>query len=113
MNDKDRYLEENTSQLIRAGFGAEVRPGPLASQRTFRLLAAQHRASHAPVAFPEGVLALLTGVLALMAVLLVAQIVRQGVPGATDPTFAVTALPLALNLICVPVAGIVIVARRR
>ena len=113
MNDKNRHLEENTSQLIRAGFGTEVRPGPLASERTFRLLAAQHRRSHAPVAFPEGVLAVLTGVLALMAVLLGTQIVAQGMPRATDPTFAVTALPLALNLICVPIAGIVIVTRRR
>ena len=113
MNDKDRYLEENTSQLIRAGFGTEVRPGPLASERTFRLLAAQHRASHALIAFPEGVLAVLSGVLALMAMLLATQIVGQGVPRATDPTFALTALPLAFNLICVPIAAIVTVTRRR
>ena len=113
MNDKDRDLEENTSQLIQAGFGTDVRPGPLASERTFRLLAAQHRRSHAPVAFPEGVLAVLTGILALMAVLLATQIVAQGVPQATDPTFVITALPLALNLICVPIAGIVTLTRRR
>ena len=113
MNDKDRYLEENISELIRAGFGTEVRLGRPASERMFRLLAAQHRRSHVPVAFPEGVVALLTGALALMAVLLATQIVGQGVPRALDLSFAATALPLALNLICVPIAGIIIVTRRR
>ncbi len=113
MKDEDRYLEENTSRLIRAGFAREVRPGQHASERAFRLLEAQHRRSHAPVAFPVGVLAVLTSVLALVAVLLATHIIGQGVPRATDPTFVVAAVPLALNLICVPLAGIVILRRRR
>ena len=113
MNDEHRPLEENTARLIGAGFGPEARPGRRARRRTFRLLAAQHRLSHAPVTFPESVLVLLTGVLALMGVSLATQIGAQGVPRATDPTFVATALPLALNLICAPIAGIVIVIRRR
>ncbi len=113
MNDENCAREENTARLIMAGFGLEARPGPVARERMFRLLAARHRLSHTPVAFPEGVLALLTGVVALMAVLLAMQVVGQGAPRATDPTFVVTALPVALNLICAPIAGILIVTRRR
>ncbi len=113
MNDKDHYLEENISQLIRVGFGAEVRPSPHRKESAYRLLATQHRAAPVPAAFPESVLVLLTGILAIIALCLATQIVGTGIPGTTDFMFVATALPLALNLICVPIAGIVIVTRRR
>ena len=112
MNDRDRCLEENAARLICAGFGAEVRPSASAGKRMFQLLETRQRRGRAAAAFPEGVLVPLAGTIALVAVVLTAQIVGWGVPRTVDLLFTISALLVASNLLCVPFGGIFIVARR-
>ena len=113
MDERERYLEDNTARLIRAGFSAEARPDTLTAEETWRCLTAQLHAKHTAVAFPDWTLIILAGILALMAAWLASQTFVGGVSIAMSPSLIVIALVLTLNLVSVPIAGIVILIRTR
>ncbi len=113
MNDENAYLEDNIGRMIGAAFAAEVRPRRNASKQVLRRLVSELQTERPPPAFPNPTLALLVGILALMATVLATH--APGVTGAVGMNSPMTmvAVALALNLVWVPIAGTVIVIRRR
>ena len=101
--------EENAARLIGAALGPDARPSPATRSRAFAQLLAESRRLH-PATFPDRALALLIGALALMAAWVAVQGAGDSEPGAM---LVVVAVVLAVNLVMVPVAGAVIILRRR
>lgn len=113
MNDEKDQFKDNAARLIRASLGPQAQPSPQAREQTWRLLVEQLRAAHAPVQFPDRVLGLLVGSLALVAVWLAVQMVMAGkLVIASLPTLIGVFL-LAVNFALAPVASVVIVIKRR
>ena len=109
--------EENAARLIGAALGPDARPSPATRSRAFAQLLAESRRLH-PATFPDRALALLIGALALMAAWIVVQgagLAPSGANGGGEQgaMFVVVAAVLAVNLVMVPVAGAVIILRRR
>lgn len=105
--------EENDARLIKAAMGEEARPRPEVEQRALRLLKAEQQTMQESADFPLGILTVLVGILALATMFLCLR--SLGLIG-----WAISSVPLAIatwlvyaNLVTVPVAGIVIVLRRR
>jgi len=113
MDNRERCLEDNAARLIQTGFSAEVRPDTLTRERTWRCLVAQLHAKRTAVDFPDWILVILAGILALVAAWLASQTLRAGVPVTVSPLLVIMALLFTSSLVWVPVAVIVIVIRRR
>jgi hypothetical protein len=111
MAEANRHLEENTAQLIRAAFGPEVRPDRAAMERTAKLI--RSRARQAESVFWDGAAVVLAGILMVLAVWLVAVTFETGGPLPDSLPVVCVAFVLIANLVWVPIAGILIVMRRR
>lgn len=104
--------EQNTALLIRAAMGPDARPAAGLRRSMLRRLL-QERARSAPVAFPDAVLALLGGLLLAAAGFMVWLAGQGGGSAAANPALLLAAVALGLNLLLVPVAGLVIVLGRK
>lgn len=109
--------EENTARLIGAALGPDARPSPAARTRALAQLLSESRRLHAAT-FPDRALALLIGALALMTAWIVVQGTGPALSvangnGEQGAMLVVVAAVLAVNLVMVPVAGAVIILRRR
>jgi hypothetical protein len=105
-------VEENVTLLIQAALDPSARPAAGLRRSVLRRLL-QEAARSAPVAFPDGVVVLLGGLL-LAATGILAWLLAQGAqPLAANPALMLPALGLALNLVLVPAAGLVIVLGRK
>ena len=113
MNQRERYLEENTARLIRAAFDPNARPSPHASERAFQSLLADVRARSAAVAFPDSAVGVLGATLALAATWLAIQAAAAATSFIANPPLLLMAAWLALNLALVPIASVVILIRRQ
>ncbi len=113
MHNGERYHEDNIARLIQPALAPEARPDPLTREQTWRRLETLLHAKRTPTAFPDWALVVLAGILALMAAWLANQIFAGDVSMAMSPSFIVIALLLAFNLVCMPIAAVVIVIRRR
>ena len=105
--------EQNDARLIRAAMRGGSRPRPEAKERALRMLNAEQRAMRESADFPNSILVILAVVLMVVTMLLGLR--SFGIIG-----WAISSVPLAIatwlvyaNLVTVPVAGIVIVLRRR
>lgn len=112
MESRRDYLEENTIQLIRAGSGHQAQPEVGLRSEVLHRLRCETRMNRREVEFPNRVLVILTGVLALAALWLVIQ-AASGRSIITSAVLSIMAMVLILNLALVPVASLVIVIRRR
>lgn len=110
---EDRPLEGNMARLLQAALGGEAQLRPELRRQTLGRLLAEMRARPAAVAFPDTVVVLLGGVLALAACGL-ALLAADGGAMAwnASPVLLLLAAGLALNLAVMPISGVVIVLRR-
>jgi len=113
MNEEGNCVEENTARLVRAAYGPSARPSPQASERVFRLLLGHVKERPATPSFPDAALVALGALVAAVAVCVAAQVVLPRASLGASPSLLAAAMMLVLNLAWVPVAGIVIVMRRR
>jgi len=113
MEDSERCLETNVARIMKAGIGMHVRLDERVKEQTWLRLASQLRTQRRAVSFPDLALTILTGILALLAVVLADETLGAGASTAMSPLFVVALVVLALNLAAVPVAGLFIVIRRR
>jgi hypothetical protein len=113
MNDENGPSEEDLARLIAAGFGPEARPGERARAATLRNLRARLRPRRVATAFPEHVLCLLLGALMLLGASLAAEMIEADFFCGSPTPNLVFAAVLLLNVAFVPIAGVVIVIRRR
>jgi hypothetical protein len=105
--------EGNTARLIRAAYDSSAHPAVEAKERTFQLLLDQMRASPAADDFPELVVGLLGGMLAIAVAWLIARAAWGGAALSVDPALCTVGIWAIANLSGVPVAGIVILNRRK
>ena len=113
MEDSERCLETNVARIMKAGIGMHAQLDECVKEQTWLRLASQLRTHRRAVSFPDLSLIILTGILALLAVLLASETLGVGASMAMNPLFVVAIVVLALILATIPVAGLVIVIRRR
>lgn len=113
MSDDNHSEEENTARLIAAGFGPEARPGLRIRAATLQRLRSRLGPRRAATAFPEHILCLLLGMLVLMAAWSGTDLMKANSSFGDGVTSLVCLAAALLNLAFVPVAGFVIVIRRR
>jgi hypothetical protein len=113
VNERKDHLEGNVARLVQAGFGEGAQLDPLAKEQTWQQLATALRVRRRAAEFPDRAVALLGIMLLGAAVWLAIRVTGAGTEVSTTVPDIVIALPLALNLIFVPVAGLVILRRRR
>jgi hypothetical protein len=108
-----RVLEENTARLLQVALGPDTLPRPQLRQQTLGRLLAELRGRPAPVAFPDAVLVLLGGLLAVAACGLVLLGTAGQALSSANPVLLLFAAGLVLNFALMPVSGIVIVLGRQ
>ena len=105
-------VEENMALLMQATLGPEARPAAGLRRSMLRRLL-RESARSAPVVFPDAVVVLLGGLWLLAAAVLAMLLALGASPLAANPALLLPAAGLALNLVLVPVAGVVIVRGRK
>jgi hypothetical protein len=109
MDEKDRYLEENIAKLVTASL---TQPDPLLKAHLFTRLAGEQRRIYTGREFPNSALVLLAVVILGLTGWAVMQLTGSNLLS-SQPILPVVLLLLGLNLVWVPLAGILIVKRRR
>lgn len=107
------HSEENTARLIRAAYDPSARPTAEASEGTYHLLLAHVRGPMAVDGFPDLVVGLLGGMLAIAVVWLSVRVVWGGASFSADPALWSVGVWAIVNLSVVPVAGVVILIGRK
>jgi hypothetical protein len=105
--------EENTARLIRAAYDPSARPTVEASEGTFHLLLEHVRAPVAVEDFPDLVVGFLGGMLAIAVAWLIVRVAWGGASFSADLALFTVGVWAIVNLSVVPVAGIVILKRRK
>ena len=113
MSEEGPSLEQNAARLIRAAYGQPTHPTPEAGKKLFRLLLGHIRGRRATPGFPDVAIVVMGGLLALVAGCLAIQALLPSSLRIGDLSLLATAAWLVLNLAVVPVAGIVVVMRRK
>lgn len=113
MSHENPHVEENIARLIEVGLGPQARPEPTIRGQTWRLLKAQLYERRDVPAFSNTALAVLTGILTVLAVWLIGQVQAASGPVHLSLSLILVALLVTANLLWVPIAGILIVIRRR
>jgi len=114
MPDREQNVEEeNLERLLHAAYSSQVRPDPLKRAANLRRLAEAIRPQNAPSEFPEKALALLTLLLVGVGFWVLFQVASGSFMANQDEALEVMALFVLANLLLTPVAGFLIVARRR
>ena len=111
MNNEEASYEQNLGRLLQVSCGAEARVTPAARDRLRRRLSAECRA--APAEFPAVVLGVLTCILVLRAAGSAAASLHPGSLLANATAFSPFGALVLVNFLCLPVASLVIVLRRR
>lgn len=113
MNQQKSQFDQNLERLIQASCGPEMRPKPAAREQLHQRLSAELREMRRQEEFPAGILAVLSGVVLLLAAasfLLPSFVaVRLFYGSELNP---IGFLVLA-NLTCLPIASLVIILRRK
>ena len=113
MDDEKPGVEENLSRLLRAGLPPDARPGAETRAEVFRRLVEMTRARADSRSFPDHLIAVIAAAIVLVTAWLVGRMAGgQGLPAA-GPAATAFVLVVILNLAMVPIAGFVIVLRRR
>ena len=113
MKEKEYDLEkENIAHLIQASYSSDARPHPQAGERIYRILFAHSQKRFAIIEFPDTAVGAMGIILVLVAAYATIQLMA-GKSYATHPTFLLMIIWLVLNLLVLPVAGVVIVMRRQ
>ena len=114
MFDSEQNIEEeNLEKLLQSAYGLQARPDPLKKAATLRTLAEAAKPQITPSEFPEKALALLTLLLVGVGFWVLFQVASGSFMANQDEALEVMALFVLANLLLTPVAGFLIVARRR
>ena len=113
MDNGEKYLEDNIERLIQAGVGLPRKPDPQMKEQTLRRLMNQLDIKKRRSSFPDSALVVLACTLAWMAIWIMKHMLSVGWAVPVTLPLDLVHIVLALNLLCVPVAGITIVVTRR
>lgn len=112
MDDEKQGFEENLARLMRAGLPPDARPAAGKRAETFQRLVEISRAHADSRTFPDHLVVAIAAAVVLIAAWLAGRTAGQGLPPA-GPAVTAFILVVILNLAMVPIAGFVIVLRRR
>jgi hypothetical protein len=113
MNNKETSYEQNLARLIQASCGEETRVTSSARHQLRQRLLAECRTRSAPDEFPKVVLSILTCVVLLLVVGgTLSGLGRVSLP-ADSAALSLLYVLVALNLLCIPAAGLIIILHRR
>lgn len=107
MNDQGSHEPDSIRDLIKAGVGEEARPNTAQRAEMIARLRAEVRLAKVKSEFPPAVLIGVPIVLLLMTVWLVATNSPE-----MEMVRTIIFLCLGLNMLCIPITGIVIIRRR-
>jgi hypothetical protein len=113
MNNEETSYEQNLGRLIQASCGAETRVTPSARHQLRQRLLAECRARSAPAEFPAIVLGVLTFVLLLPVAGGVLAVLGRGSLPANSAVLSPFCAMVLDNLLCLPIASLVIILCRR
>lgn len=113
MDDSQKYLEHNIERLIQVGLDLPLKLDPQMKERTWQRMISQLDVKQKHLRFPDSALVILTCTLAGMAVWIMKRMLSVGLATTVMPPFELVHIVLTLNLLCVPVAGIVVIVARR
>lgn len=112
MHDQETPFEQNLPALLRASMGPDARPAPALREELRRQLGEQIAAQARPAEFPPLVLVGGSGAALLAGLGWLA--VRLDLGGAADlHVLAPVAVLLGVNYLCLPVACLIIILRRK
>jgi hypothetical protein len=110
MEDTERSKEKNIEALLQAGYAVENRLDPHLRAAMYGRLS-QSLNKHP--AFPPLALGLICAVLLILAIYMAAAATGIIPLSESDPLLYLTASALLLNFLCLPIASILIVIRRK
>jgi hypothetical protein len=110
MEDTEQSKEKNIEALLQAGYAVENRLDPRLRAAMYARLS-QSLSTHP--AFPPLALGLICAVLLLLAIYLFAAATGVIPLSESDPLLYLIASALLLNILCLPIASILIVIRRK
>ena len=112
-NKESDPIDQNLERLLQSAYGPQARPAPPIRLQTLKLLAADLKARQVSGEFPVKALAFLTLLLVAALGWFAAQVAGVEFGASDSPAQAMLALFVLANLFLTPVAGIVIVIRRK
>ncbi|MFC1636874.1 hypothetical protein ACFL5Z_18780 [Planctomycetota bacterium] len=113
MDNGEKFLEDNIERLIQVGLDLPPRVDPDMKEKTWRQLMSQLDINQRHSGFPDSALVILTCSLAWMAIGIIRRILTVSLEGIVIPSLEPFHVVLALNLLCLPVTGIVVIVARR
>ncbi len=113
MNDPETVFERNLERLLQKSCGPNARATAAMAAQLRRAWLAEARPQPLPAEFPIGVLGFLSAVLALLGMLAGVSGWSRGWSALGSVAMAPFGVLMLVNLLCVPVAGLVIILRRR
>ena len=113
MNHPETPFEDNLERLLQRSCGPNVRATTAMQAKLRREWLAEVRPQARLAEFPTGVLGVMSGVLAIFAVLCAASLWSGGWRAVNSPAVTPFSMLVLVNLLCLPVASLVIILRRR
>lgn len=113
MNDREINFEQNLGRLLRTSYGPEVRSTPAVRDQLRQRLLAEFHPCLRRAEFPTSVLGVLSGALFVLAAAWVASGLSRGLSLTSQGASAPFAALVLLNVLCMPVASLVIILRRK
>lgn len=113
MSETKSFLEENIRQLLQAGFTANDRPSHRSGERAYQQLQKQLRSQVSAGKFSHSALGFLCGLLFLVVAWIALKVSSGLVQTLNNAPLVIMGVMLLLNMISIPIAGYIIVKRRR
>jgi len=113
MTEKKTYLESNIQQLLQAAITIANKPDAQLKERTYGLLQKELGKQISTRTFSRTILVFLCALLVLMSLWLFLKISNDLVQALNDISLIIMGGILLLNLAAIPIAGFILVKRRR
>ena len=113
MDGANDHLEFNTANLINVSLGPQMRPDSKSRQEMLQRLKNTASVFQSDTYYPNRVITILAAILVFLAGWFVQRVLGTSGPLSLNLPLILVILLLTLNLIWVPIAGIIIIRRRR
>jgi uncharacterized BrkB/YihY/UPF0761 family membrane protein len=113
MNPPESQFDRNLERLIRSSFGPETRLTPSAREQLRQRLSTAWREKRRPKEFPAGILALFSSLILLLAGADFLSLANTSLRWPESFTLNPVGLLVLVNLVCLPIASLVIILRRK
>jgi hypothetical protein len=113
VSDRDTNFEQNLGRLLQTACGPQARAKPAMRDQLRQTLLAELRPQFLRVEFPTSILGVLSGALLLLVAAWAASGLGRGLSLTSHSAWFPFAALVLLNLLCMPVASLIIILRRK